>query len=119
MIITVEVEPNDNCLDLPMQVFQALEEPWRVARVKVYQPGGSDAWCRVTSWSSDGGGTPGDAYCAKVGDSGSGFAFLVHGGDWGLRLMPADLDEPWSMESPNQWGEAYLLLSELDDIEPA
>ena len=90
MIITVEVEPSPNCDYHPQQVFEALEEPWRVSRVRVERPDGSYGWCLVTGWCSDEDGSACEAFCAKVGDSGSGFSFLVHGGDYGLRLMPSD-----------------------------
>ena len=35
---------------------------------------------------------------------------LVFGGGQGIRLKPLDSSEDWDMESPNQWGEACLLL---------
>lgn len=116
MIITIEVEASENCMEWPMQVFDALEEPWRIAWAKAYRPGVGDIWCRVSGWSSEGGGTPCDAYCAKVSDSGSGFACLVYGGDRGIRLMPASLDEQWSPHSVNQWGETHLLLGDRSDV---
>lgn len=119
MIITVEIESNQNCDYSPMQVFDASEKPWPVSRIKVPRPDGSEGWCRVTGWSSEDGGTPCDSYCAKVGDSGSGFSFLIHGGDWGLRLMPDGLNNPWSLDDPTQWGESYFLLGDLEDIQAA
>ncbi len=119
MIITVEIEPNQNCDYSPMQVFDASEKPWPVSRIKVQRPDGSDGWCRITGWSSEDGGTPIDRYCAKVGDSGSGFSFLIHGGYWGLRLLPDGLNHPWSLDDPAQWGEPYFLLGDLEDIQAA
>jgi hypothetical protein len=31
-------------------------------------------------------------------------------------MKPVQIDEPWNLTSPNQWGEAYLLLSTDRDI---
>ena len=119
MIITVEVEPSRNCDYHPQQVFEAMEQPWPVSRVRTDRPDGSYGWCLVTGWCGDDDGSPCDALCAKVGDSGSGFSFLVYGGDCGLRLMPAGHDANWSLDDPNQWGEPYLLLADPTDIQPA
>ena len=119
MIITVEVEPSPNCDYHPQQVFEAMEEPWRVSRVRVERPDGSYGWCLVTGWCSDKDGSACEALCAKVGDSGSGFSFLVHGGDFGLRLTPDHDVGEWSLDDASQWGEPYLLLADLTDVEAA
>ncbi len=119
MIITVEVEPSPNCDYHPQQVFEALEEPWRVSRVRVERPDGSYGWCLITGWCSNEDGSACEALCAKVGDSGSGFSFLVHGGDLGLRLMPDHDAGKWSLDDASQWGEPYLLLADLIDVEAA
>ena len=119
MIITVEVEPSPNCDYHPQQVFEALEEPWQVSRVRVERPDGSYGWCLVTGWCSDEDGSASETFCAKVGDSSSGFSFLVHGGDWGLRLMSAHHAGEWSLDDASQWGEPYLLLADLTDVEAA
>ena len=116
MFISVEVEPNDNCLDLPLQVFQNLGPSKRIAQVKIYQPDGSGKLHLVTGWSSDEGGSPCPAYYSPVEDSGSGVAYLVYGGDWGIRLTPLDLEGEWKIESPHQWGEPCLLLADEADI---
>ena len=51
-----------------------------------------------------------------VEESGRGAAYVVFGGIWGLRLKKAGVQEDWSLESPDQWGEAYLLLTERHDL---
>jgi hypothetical protein len=51
-----------------------------------------------------------------IEDSGSGLAHLVYGKIYGLRFKPIAIDEPWNLESPNQWGEAYLSLSSERDL---
>lgn len=117
MHITVEVEDNANCFGVPERIFETQGEPVKVARIRAYAPRGGYGWCRVTGWSSRGEGTPCEVRCVKVGDSGSGFAYLVFGGDWGVRLMSAEGPEAWSMDSSTQWGEPYLLLDDLSDVE--
>lgn len=51
-----------------------------------------------------------------VEESGRGAAYVVFGGIWGLRLKKEGVQEDWSLESPRQWGEAYLLLTERYDL---
>ena len=118
--ISLEVESNDNCDGLSMQVFEVKEEPAPVLQVRFYPPreagGGPETLCDVTGWQSDDGGSPCPAYFAPVSDSGEGVAYLVFGGDWGLRLRPAGANEPWDIGSRRQWGEAYILLSDMADI---
>ena len=71
---------------------------------------------RVTGWSSQDGGSPCPAYAVSIEESGAGQALLVYGGDWGLRLIPAGLDEAWSLDSPNQWGENFLSLDDESQV---
>ena len=53
---------------------------------------------------------------APVSDSGQAVAHLVYGGDWGIRFRPDDSGEPWSVDSADQWGEPYLILTQEGDI---
>ena len=61
-------------------------------------------------------GSPCPAYYARISDSGAGSAFLVYGGDWGLRFKRSSESDKWDMESPDQWGEPWLVLAEESDI---
>jgi len=54
---------------------------------------------------------PSPAMARKVDDSGEGTCYLVYGGRWGLRLKDPRCQDPWSLDDPHQWGEAFLLLS--------
>jgi hypothetical protein len=112
----IEVEPNDNCPMSANLAFKNLADPFIVRRVRVYdgQPGG--AMYEVTGWSSDGGGTVVDAWAAQVEDSGAGAAYLVYGGDWGIRLRPSGADGGWDLTDPAQWGETHLVLADKDDL---
>jgi len=73
-----------------------------------YQPDGShDTTCRITGWGPDG---PVPARVRKVADSGDGTAWLVYGGEWGLRLEPGNTTSEWHLDAPEQWGEPFILL---------
>lgn len=114
--ISLEVEDNDNCPGLPMQTFEVLGQRRRISQVLISGPVGPERLHEVIGWQSDDDGSPCPAYYVPVTDSGSGVAYLVFGGDWGVRFKPLDTTEEWSTESPNQWGEPYLVLSNEADI---
>ena len=40
---------------------------------------------------------------------------LIYGGDWAIRFRPDDSGEPWSVDSSDQWGEPYLILTQEGD----
>ncbi|MXY43831.1 MAG: hypothetical protein F4Y50_07250 [Dehalococcoidia bacterium] len=111
--IYIEVEDNENCHYMPMQVYEPQAEPRPIARVLLEEPDRPHGVYEVTGWSSEGDGTPVEAMYAPVSDSGQARAHLIYGDDWGVRLKPVGSDEEWDVESPNQFGEPYLIL--LDD----
>ncbi len=106
----LEVEENENCEYMPLMVYEARREPVGISKVVVEEPGRPNGVCRVTGWSSEGGGMPCPAMYTPVSDSGQAVVHLVFGGDWGIRLVPEASDEGWSLESADQWGEPYLML---------
>ena len=114
--ISLEVEDNDNCYGLPMRTYETLGRPVVVTQVRVAGPAGPENIHWVTGWQSDGDGAPCPAYYVPVSDSGEGAAYLLFGGDWGVRFRPLDSGEEWSAENPDQWGEPYLLLGDPSDI---
>ncbi|MDA0262644.1 MAG: hypothetical protein O3A93_03255 [Chloroflexi bacterium] len=114
MLVEVEVAGGENSpLDLH-RMFDLLSDPIEVVRVYATNPMGDDLWCRVTGWSAQG---PCTAMSAPAEDSGEGVVLLVYGGDEGLRLQPAELEEEWDLANPNQWGEACLMLAEGTPVE--
>ena len=114
--IEVEVEENDNSYGVPLRVFSANGEPYRVGQVKMDTAAGVGVLHWITGWSSEAGGTPCPAFCVAVEDSGAALSYLVYGGDWGLRFKPVALDEDWRTDSSDQFGEPCLLLGEESDI---
>ena len=116
MYTRVEVEPNANCPMAASQVYKNLGEPFRVGAVRIYEGEPEGRLCAVTGWSAEG---PAQAYAVRVEDSSAGAAFVVYGGDWGVRLRPAASDTPWSLDDAEQWGETHLVLADAEDIVPS
>ena len=85
-------------------------------RVSDRKSQGELCFCWITGWSDDPAQPLCPAFAQQVEDSGQGLAYLIYGGNWGVRLKPVDLQEDWDLESPNQWGEAFLLISDPRSI---
>ena len=107
MFIEVEVIESANCPLSLTRMFDAMEDPVPVSEVVASDLMEEDQMCAVTGWSSSG---PCPAYAVLVEDSGEGVAMLIYGGDEGIRLKPVESQDDWDLDSPNQWGEACLLL---------
>ena len=116
MYTHIEVESNDNCPMSANQVFKNLADPFRVAQVRIFEGGAESTLCAITGWTSDPGRPLVEAFAVEVEDSGSGAAWLVYGGDYGLRLKAADADQEWDLTDPTQWGETHLVLADASDL---
>lgn len=99
VFVDVFVEPNPNVPEGAGQRLKSAGASFAITRVHW-----EGRWCRVTGWSSVADGSPCAASTIPVEDSGSGTALLIYGGDWGLRLMPENGEEPF--------GEPYLLVDD-------
>lgn len=98
------------------QVYKNLSQPVRVAVVRIYDGLPSGRLCEVIGWSSENDGSPCEAFAVQVEDSSAGSAFVIYGGDWGLRLRPAESTAGWDLNDIDQWGETHLVLADVDDI---
>lgn len=78
-----------------------------MSSVKALGPDGAENVYEVTGWPQDG---PVPAYTAIVEDSGDGTALLVYGGSEAVWLRPDHSSEEWSLDDPDQRGDAVLLL---------
>ena len=112
----VEVESNDNCEGSFFARFKEAGPARQVVRVRLYEKNPAGEWYWVTGWSDHDASPPCPAYAQLIEDSGAGLAYLVHGGLYGLRFKPINIEEPWSLESPHQWGETHLSLSSERDL---
>jgi len=114
--MVVEVESNSNCEISLYARFKESGPARRIFKVRTFERRPDGEWCLVTGWTDDPDAPSCAAYAQQVEDSGAGVSYLIFGGLWGIRLKPAALDENWSLESRNQWGEPYLLLADATDL---
>ena len=112
----IEIGENPNCDPVDTRVFHELGPPQPVAQIRLEREPGRPAWYDVTGWTAA--GAPCPAHAQKVDDSGEGVAWLVHGGDAGLRLRPADAPAPWALQASHQWGESFIIVAEADELRP-
>ena len=116
MFTHIDVEANANSAMTANQVFKNLADPFRVAFVRLYEGEPEGQLCAVTGWSSAAAGSPVEAFGVRVEDSSAGDAYVVFGGDWGIRLRPAAVTGAWSADDGEQWGETHLVLADADDL---
>ena len=110
----IEVLDNPNCRASEQFVFNELE-PARPIRGIVAEIRGREIICDVVGVEP--GGSWVQAYVQKITDSGAGFAYLISGGLWGIRLRPeAVREEIWDLTNRNQWGEPFKIYGEEKDI---
>lgn len=112
----VEVESSENCESGVFARFKEAGPPRLIRQVRLYDRDPAGEWYEVTGWSESAEAPVCPAYAQLVEDSGAGLAHLVYGGLHGLRFKPILVDEPWSLTSAHQWGEAYLSLASDRDI---
>lgn len=115
----VEVEANDNTPMMAQQVYKNLGLPFRVRQVRIYEGEPEGKLHDITGWSSGDGGTPVEAYAVHIEDSSAGDAYLVYGGDWGVRLRPAGSESNWDIGDAEQFGETHLVLAADEDLTKA
>lgn len=114
--VIVEVESSDNCEASVFARFKEVGPARPVLQVRLYERNPTGEWYWVTGWGDDPQTPACSAYAQLVEDSGSGLTYLVYGGIYGLRFKPINIEEPWNLESPLQWGEAYLSLASDRDL---
>ena len=114
--IYIEIEENENCEEMPMQVYEVLDNPKPINMVKLIVGGQAESIYEITGWTSENDGSPCTAMFMPISDSGQAVAYLIKGGEWGVRLKPAGTQEKWDLNSSNQWGEPYLILTDKNDL---
>lgn len=114
--VIIEVESSENCEASLFARFKEVGPARRIDQVKLYERNPAGEWYWVTGWNDDPATPACLAYAQLVEDSGSGLAHLVYGGIYGLRFKPTNIEEAWNLDSPQQWGEAYLSLSSDRDL---
>ena len=114
--VIVEVESSENCEASFFARFKEIRPARPILQVRLYDRNPVGEWYWVTGWSDHEQAPPCPAHAQLVEDSGAGLTHLVYGGLYGLRFRPIHIDEPWSLDSPHQWGDAYLSLSSERDL---
>ena len=110
----IEVNENPNCQPSQQFVFSELGPVRPVEAIKTIDRG-VELRCDVVG--VDGGGKFIQAYAVKIADSGAGYAYLIFGGSWGIRLKSErDGAEPWDLSNSRQWGEPFKIYGEEEDI---
>lgn len=106
-----EVDENPNYPNSVSMRFKELGPARMIKQLRVSDRKSEGELCWITGWCDDANKRICPAYAQPVEESGQGLAYLIFGGNWGLRLKPVALNEDWDLSSPNQWGEAFLLIS--------
>ncbi len=109
----IEIEENPNCGNAEQFVYNELSGIRPVRSIRATERG-QEVVLDVIGVSKD--GVWKAAHCVKIADSGAGYAFLIFGGEWGLRLKPVSHSAPWNLEDSKQWGEAFKIYGSEDDI---
>ena len=112
--MTVNVPENPNCAASGEIVFDDLDAARPIVAIMA-APVREDEICDVVGVGPGGRWTV--AFACKVADSGEGTAWLISGGEWGIRLRRRALaHEPWDLKNPRQWGESHKLYGSVSDI---
>lgn len=116
----VEIEDNPNTRGCDQFVFAEIGAPRALKGIRAEpvrrQAGtaGLETLYDVVAVGRD--GAFGAAYAVKIADSGEGFAYLIYGDAWGIRLRPAVTPEPWDLANPRQWGEPFKIYGSEEDL---
>jgi len=113
------IDANDNCAEGGSWRFNDLEPPRVVSRVRLYDTAPAGEWFDVVGWRDDPVRPVCEAMMRKIDDSGSGIAYLITGGEWGVRLKPAGDPSEWSVLNDRQRGAPYLIAPSINDVRMA
>jgi hypothetical protein len=111
-----EVDENPNYQGSVSMRFKELGPARPIKKLRVSDRKSEGVLCWVTGWCDDPTQPLCTAYVQPVEESGLGLAYLIYGGNGGIRLKPVGSNQDWDLKSPDQWGEAFLLISDLRGI---
>jgi hypothetical protein len=107
------IQDNPNCGGTEQFVYRELGKPRPIKGIKAEERG-QEVLLDVTGVAHGDAWVP--AQAVKIADSGNGFAFLIFGGEWGIRLKPNWHKAGWDFKDPRQWGEPYKIYGDENDI---
>lgn len=109
----LNIEANSNCGEEGQFVFMESSAPrsidWIMVSVK-----GQDQKFKIVGVHKD--GSFGSAFAVSIDDSGEGTAFLIYGGEWGVRYQPESLQDAWDLSNSAQLGDPYKIYASPEDI---
>jgi len=111
----IEVESNPNCETSLFLRFKEVGPAKPISHVKSYDRSSTGEWCAVVGWNEE---EPHvcQAFAQLIEDSGSGFGYVIFGGNGGIRIKPETIQEDWTLATDKQWGEGYLTLADERDL---
>ena len=109
----IEVEESPNCGGTGQFVYRELGAVRPVKAIRAEEKG-KEVVLDVTGVAP--GGRWAQARCVMIADSGAGFAYLIFGAEWGIRLKPQWHKAGWDLSDPKQWGEPFKIYGDEDDI---
>lgn len=110
----IEIEPNPNCEGSEQFEFKTLGPPRPVSAIRIGAEG-KESICDIIGVEKGGFFT--GVLAVKIVDSGSGYAYLITGGAWGIRLRPLEFqEERWDLSNHHQWGESFKIYGSETDI---
>jgi hypothetical protein len=110
------IDENENCAEGGSWRFNPLEPPRPVTRVRLYETAPAGEWFDVVGWTGEPDRPTCGATVRKIDDSGSGVAYLITGGECGVRLRSVDDPSEWSVENNRQRGAPYLTVPSVNDV---
>lgn len=113
-MIQIEVPENPNGPGCEQTAFNEMDDVIRPLKRIVVTTSSGDVLCEAASVGAD--GSFGPAWVRKINDSGEGPAYLIFGGEWGIRLKRADGSGPWSLTDRTQWGEPFKVYGIGPDV---
>ena len=110
----IQVDANPNCQISEQFVFNEIDRPRPIEGIQV-EWDGQEHFCQVIGVDPEGQWV--QAQAVKITDSGEGFAYLIYGGAWGIRIRPkASADQVWDLNNKHQWGEPFKIYGNEKDI---
>ncbi|RME89957.1 MAG: hypothetical protein D6767_07655 [Candidatus Hydrogenedentota bacterium] len=112
-IIQIEVDPNLNTNETDERTFLAIEKPITIRKMLYIDDNGQKQEVFVAGMENN---QPVDAKLVCIEDSGDGEAYLIYGGNQGIRFAKGDSQNNptfslniFSLGDKNQWGVPYLV----------
>ena len=109
MPLLIDIVPNSNTAEAASRIFNDAGPAREISTIVMPFGPFEGKECTITGWSADA-EAPCPAFCQRIEDSGDAFAYLIFGGNGGIRLKPASDSDPWDTFNSAQLGETYFVV---------